>query len=315
MSRLVLVLGDQLTPGTGALAAADPETDRVLMVEVDDEATYVRHHQKKIAFIFSAMRHFAEELREAGWQVDYIRLDEKGNAGSFSGEVARAVKRLKPEAVLLTEPGEWRVRQMAEAWEDELGLPVEIYPDERFLCPHHEFGTWAEGRKQLRMEYFYREMRRKTGLLMEGDKPEGGKWNYDADNRKPAKADLFMPEVPRFSPDKITSEVLELVAHRFSNHFGSLEPFWFATTRKDAEKAREGFMAHALPRFGDYQDAMLSDEAFLYHSVLGLYINAGLLDPLETCRLAEAEYAAGRAPLNAVEGFIRQIIGWREYIR
>ncbi|MEM0945671.1 MAG: cryptochrome/photolyase family protein, partial [Pseudomonadota bacterium] len=184
MSRLVLVLGDQLTPGTGALAAADPETDRVLMVEVDDEATYVRHHQKKIAFIFSAMRHFAEELREAGWQVDYIRLDDKGNAGSFSGEVARAVKRLKPEAVLLTEPGEWRVRQMAEAWEDELGLPVEIYPDERFLCPHHEFDAWAEGRKQLRMEYFYREMRRKTGLLMEGDKPEGGKWNYDADNRK-----------------------------------------------------------------------------------------------------------------------------------
>ncbi|MEM7508361.1 MAG: cryptochrome/photolyase family protein [Pseudomonadota bacterium] len=312
---LLLILGDQLSPNLATLKTAEKSRDIVLMVEVMEEATYIRHHKKKIAFLFSAMRHFAERLREAGWQVDYVTLDAADNTGSFTGEVSRAGERHEAGGVRLTHPGEWRVLQVIQGWQERLGIPVEILPDDRFLSSPGEFAEWAKGRKQLRMEYFYREMRRKTGLLMDGDQPEGGKWNYDAQNRKPAKQDLFMPRPPRSEPDPTTREVLDLVADRFGDHFGDLTPFWFAVTVEQAEEARDCFLADALPGFGDYQDAMLRGEKFLYHSVLSQYLNAGLLDPLELCQRAEAEYRAGRAPLNAVEGFIRQILGWREYVR
>jgi deoxyribodipyrimidine photolyase-related protein len=315
VSRLILVLGDQLAPSLSSLQAADKTRDRVLMAEVWDEATYVRHHKKKIAFLFSAMRHFAEELRGLGWMVDYVTLDAPGNSGSFSGEVARAVAAHRPTSILVTEAGEWRVAQMIAGWEAAFDLPVEVLPDTRFVCPLPVFRAWAEGRKALRMEYFYRDMRRRTGLLMEGDKPAGGEWNYDAENRKAAAPDLFMPRPPVFAPDAITTEVLALVEARFGNHFGDLEPFQFAVTRADAEAAFAAFLKRALPRFGDYQDAMLASEPFLYHAVIAQYLNCGLLDPLEVCRAAEAEWQAGRVPLNAAEGFIRQIIGWREYVR
>ena len=312
---LVLLLGDQLTPSLSSLAAAECGRGVVLMVEVVEEATYVRHHKKKISFLFSAMRHFAEVLEGEGWQVDYVKLDDPDNRGSFTGELERAIARHDPERVLATEPGEWRVRAAMESWSERFGLPVEILEDDRFLCSRAAFADWAEGRKQLRMEFFYREMRRKSGLLMDGEAPEGGRWNFDAENRKPAKTDLFMPKPAHSEPDETTREVLDLVAQRFPDHFGDLEPFWFAVTAEGAEAALAHFLQNALPSFGDYQDAMLADERFLYHSVLSLYINAGLLDPLEVCRRVEAEYRAGRAPLNAAEGFIRQIIGWREYVR
>ncbi len=285
------------------------------MCEVHAEATYVRHHKKKIAFLFSAMRHFADELSTAGWRVEYRKFDCEDNRGSFAGEVERAVQIYQPQSLIVTEPGEWRVLDDMKTWRSRFGVPFEIRPDTRFICSGEEFGAWAGGRTQLRMEYFYREMRRKTGLLMNGNEPEGGKWNFDKENRKPAKADLFMPEPLRVKPDKTTRAVLGLVAKTFQNHFGDLEPFWFATTRKEAEKALSHFVAHALPHFGDFQDAMLKSEKFLYHSVLSMYLNCGLLDPLDMCRKAEAAYRAGAAPLNAAEGFIRQIIGWREYVR
>ena len=314
-SSLILILGDQLSPAIASLKTAKKATDRLLVVEVQEEATYVRPHKKKIAFLFSAMRHFAQALTAAGWTVDYVRLDDPGNTGSFTGEVGRAIARHGPARIVVTEPGEWRVRTAMDAWSVRFGLPVEVLEDDRFLCSRTAFAAWAEGRKQLRMEYFYRDMRRETGLLMDGDKPEGGRWNFDAENRKPAKGELSMPKPRQFKPDKITREVLDLVAGRFSDHFGGLTPFWFAVTASQAEQALDHFIAHALPDFGDYQDAMLLDEKYLYHSVLSAYINAGLLDPLAVCRRVEAEYRAGRVPLNAAEGFIRQIIGWREYVR
>lgn len=315
MSNLVLVLGDQLSHGLSSLAAADKSSDRILMCEVEEEANYVKHHKKKIAFLFSAMRHFAEELKEDGWQVDYIKLDDAQNAGSFRGEVKRALERHSADGILLTEPSEWRVMEDAKSWSETFDLPVEILPDDRFIASHKEFEDWAEGRKQLRMEYFYRDMRKKTGLLMDGDEPEGGKWNYDSENRKPAKDDLFMPSPCEFEPDEITTEVLKLVEDRFSDHFGDLEPFWFAVNHEQATKALDHFLDVALPSFGDYQDAMLTGQKFLYHSLLSPYINCGLLDPLEVCKRVQAEYKKDRVPLNATEGFIRQIIGWREYVR
>ncbi len=313
--NIVLVLGDQLSPGLSSLAAGDPARDLVLMCEVMEEARYVRHHKKKIILLFSAMRHFAEELKRLGWRVAYTRLEDSGNTGSFTAEVERAVSAHRPQRIVLTEPGEWRVLEAVRSWSTQFRVPVDVLPDTRFVCASGEFAQWAKDRKQLRMEYFYREMRRKTGLLMDGKEPAGGAWNFDHDNRKPAKADLFMPEPMHFQQDAITRDVVRLVKTRFADHFGDAEPFWFAVTRADAEAAFDHFVDRSLARFGDYQDAMLTGERFLYHSIVSMYLNCGLLDPLAMCRKVEAAYRAGRVPLNAAEGFIRQVIGWREYVR
>ena len=315
MTTLIPILGDQLSMSLSSLHDADPSTTRLLMVEVIDEATYVAHHKRKIAYIFSAMRHHAAALRAAGWQVDYVALDHPDNSGSFTGEVARAIARHASGRIVVTAAGEWRVATMIDSWETLFGVPVEVRPDTRFIATLDEFAIWARGRKQWRMEYFYRDMRRKTGLLMDGDKPVGGEWNFDSENRKAAPRDPAMPRPLSFAPDAVTQDVLELVADRFADHPGSLDGFDFAVTRADALVQQAHFLAHALPRFGDYQDAMLSGEPFLWHSLLSPYLNSGLLDPLELAQAVEARFQDGDVPINAAEGFIRQIIGWREYVR
>ncbi|MEL6360435.1 MAG: cryptochrome/photolyase family protein [Pseudomonadota bacterium] len=311
--RLILVLGDQLSPDLSSLEAGDKSSDIIVMGELKAEASYVRHHKKKLAFVFSAMRHFAEELRHGGWTVDYATYND--GYKSFTDLVKAAAKNHGCKTIIVTSPGEWRVVRELENLGQSRGYSVEILHDDRFICTNEEFSSWAEGRKALRMEYFYREMRRKTGLLMDGEDPVGGQWNFDQENRKPPKEGLDPPDALRIEPDAITKEVLTLVDEEFGDHFGDLDPFWFAVTRDDALKALDRFIDEALPLFGDYQDAMVGTEKFLYHSLLGLYINIGLLDPLHVCQEVEAAYNDNRAPLNAVEGFIRQIIGWREFVR
>ena len=313
---LVPILGDQLSRSLPSLRDRDKDDTVVLMMEVWDEATYVKHHKQKIALIFAAMRHFAAELRAEGWTVDYTELSDPDNAHSFTGEVARAVERHDPRAVQVTEAGEWRVNQAIAEWPDKFDCDVTILPDDRYICSIPEFNEWAEDRKTLRMEFFYREMRRKTGLLMTEDgKPEGDQWNYDSENRKPPKEGLDAPQRPLFEPDETTREVIALVADRFGDHFGSLDHFAWPVTAEEAEELADSFFADRLPCFGDYQDAMVHGEDDLFHSMLSTSINLGLLDPLDLCRRAEAAYRRGDTPLNAVEGFIRQIIGWREYVR
>ena len=202
-----------------------------------------------------------------------------------------------------------------QLWQNDFGIPVEIKPDTRFLCTPAAFANWAEGRKQLRMEYFYREMRQQYSILMNGEEPVGGRWNYDADNRKPPGDGRHIPQPYSNEIDHITCTVLELVDARFPDHFGNLEPFHFALTRDQALDALQLFIEQRLSYFGDYQDAMLEKEPWMYHSHLSFYLNCGLLLPLECVQAAEQAYYQGKAPLNAVEGFIRQIIGWREYVR
>ena len=311
MVKLVLVLGDQLSDNLSALRDAERETDIVVMAEVMGEAEYVPHHPKKIAFLFASMRKFAARLQEAGWTVAYAKLDDPQNAQTINGELLRRAEEFATSEILTTEAGEWRVINGL----DELPLTVTTLLDDRFLATHKEFQDWAEGRKALRMEYFYRDMRRKTGLMMEGEKPAGGKWNFDHDNRKPAPGGVEYSGPMRFEPDAVTVEVLELVADKFSNNFGSLDGFWFATDQGQARQHLAHWVEKGLPKFGDFQDAMMGDEAFLYHAIVGLYINAGLLDPLEVCQAVEKAWQNGAAPINAAEGFIRQIIGWREYVR
>ncbi len=310
-----LVLADQLTRDVAALKGLDPERDVVLMAEVMEEAAYVRHHKQKLVFLFAAMRNFAAELREEGIEVDYVELDAKGNSGSLGGELRRAVERRKPKRVVLTEPGEWRVQEMFLDWREELDCDVVIREDDRFVCSRAGFETWAHGRKGLRMEFFYREMRRKTGLLMNGDDPEGGRWNFDVENRKKLPKDIAVPDRLRFPPDAATKRVMAMVEQRFPDNFGTLDDFGWAVTRKDARRALSEFIRSALENFGDYQDAMKSGGPFLFHGLVSPYVNAGLLTAMEVCEAAVNAYEKGEAPLNAVEGFVRQIIGWREYVR
>jgi deoxyribodipyrimidine photolyase-related protein len=308
VTTLRLLLGDHLTRDISSLADLAPD-DVVLMVEVADETTYAPHHKQKIALVLAAMRHFAAELRAEGINVDYVRLDAPGNSGSFAGELRRAAARHGARRVIVAEPGEWRVEAALR------GAEVEIREDDRFYATRRDFAAWARGRSGLRMEFFYRDMRRRFGLLMEGAEPVGGRWNFDAENRKPPPKDFRPKPPPRFAPDAMTREVLDMVARRFPHNFGDLEPFGWATSRAEALAALDAFVRDHLPAFGEYQDAMALGQAFLHHATLSPYLNLGLLSPRETCAAAERAYLSGEAPLNAVEGFVRQILGWREYMR
>ena len=216
MANLILILGDQLSTELSALRGIDDKArDTILMAEVMEEATYVKHHKKKIAFLFSAMRHFAQQLRDEGYKLIYTKLDDKDNAGSLFKEVTRHAA--DHDAIILTEPGEYRLLEDMKNWHPKLGRTVDIRPDDRFIASHDDFTQWAEGRKTLTMEYFYREMRKKTDLLMTQDnQPKQGQWNYDHDNRKALpKNNIPMPGPKKFTPDAMTQEVIALVEKNF----------------------------------------------------------------------------------------------------
>ncbi|MBR0556448.1 cryptochrome/photolyase family protein [Ciceribacter sp. L1K23] len=316
MTTLHLVLGDQLSRSLSSLRDIDPKTSVILIAEVMGEATYVRHHKKKIAFLFSAMRHFAEALKAEGLEVRYIKLDDPDNTQSLASEVKRALAESGADRLVVTEPGEYRLLHEMQSWTDEFGIPVDLREDDRFLITRAGFGRWADKRRELRMEYFYRDMRRHFGVLMQKDgTPEGGQWNFDKENRKSPPKGLSGPKRLSWKKDEITREVLDLVEHRFPDHFGRLEPFHFAVTAEQADAELEQFLTEILPSFGDWQDAMVLGEPYLFHSMIAAYLNAGLLTPMDVIRRAERCYFDGTAPLNAVEGFIRQILGWREYVR
>ncbi len=315
MGQLRLVLADQLTRDVAALKDANPAEDMILMAEVMEEATYVPHHKQKLVFLFAAMRAFAESVRAEGFTVRYTTLDDPENAGSLFGEVQRAFSEENFEGLVTTACGEYRLAEDMRAWARKLNHPVEIRNDDRFLSSPEEFSRWADGRKSLRMEYFYREMRKKTGLLMNGEEPEGGQWNFDQENRKKLPKGYEPPPAPPLVDHPIVSEVKAVVEERFPEHFGTLDDFRYGITRDDALRRLDQFIEHSLPQFGDFQDAMATGQDFLNHGLISAYLNAGLLGPLEVCEAAEEAYKDGHAPLNAVEGFIRQVIGWREFVR
>ena len=312
---LRLVLGDQLSDRLPALDGIDPARDVVLMAEVLAECTYVRHHQKKIVLVLSGMRHFAARLRQRGVRVAYTALDDPDNTHSLRGEMLRAIAAHGPDRVVVTAPGEWRLMQEMSGWQERFGLPVEILDDTRFLCGLREFRHWAGGRSEPRMEFFYRLMRRRHRLLMDGDVPVGGRWNYDAENRKRMPPGVRPPSAPRFPPDAVTQAVMALVSDRFGDHFGSVENFSLPVTAEQAALALDHFLGERLDAFGDWQDFMRAGDPVLFHALVSTSLNLGLLDPLAVCRAAERAWREGLAPLNAAEGFVRQVLGWREYVR
>ncbi len=317
MRNLVVVLGDQLDRRSAALEGFDPACDAIWMAEVTEEATHVWSHKARIAIFLSAMRHHRDWLRAQGYTVHYHALDDPANEGSFRTELARALRQHQPQKLILVEPGEWRVLQAIRETAQQHQVPLEIRADRHFLCSLEDFQRHAEGRKNLRLEFFYREMRQRTGILMNGRQPVGGAWNFDAQNRQSfgKQGPGLVPRPLSFPPDAITREVLELVERKFPHHPGSLRDFDWAVTPEQAEQALEDFIAHRLPLFGAYQDAMWTGEPYLYHSRLSSAINLKLLDPRVAIQKAVDAYQQGHAPLQSVEGFVRQILGWREYIR
>jgi deoxyribodipyrimidine photolyase-related protein len=315
--HLVIVLGDQLDSDSAALRDFDLDYDAIWMAEVAEESTHVPSHRVRIAYFLSAMRHFAAELRGRKYRVEYRFLDDTANTGSLGSELAAAVRKLKPEKVVMVEAGEYRVQEMLKGVVAKAGVVLEVRPDSHFYCSSEEFASYAGAHKQLRMEFFYREMRRKSGVLMDGAEPEGGTWNYDSENRKsfgkagPSK----VPAAHTFPPDKTTQEVIALVEKTFPKHVGSLKHFSLPVTAAQAETALKDFVEHRLAEFGDYQDAMWTDQPFLYHSRLSAALNLKLINPRRVLMAVEDAYRRGKAPLAATEGFIRQILGWREYVR
>ena len=315
LRTLRLILGDQLSQSLPSLQDCDKTNDWLLMAEVREEATYVKHHKKKIAYIFSAMRHFAVELRAEGYKLHYTHYEDESNTGSLFGEVQQLCEGQTFERIVVTQCGEYRLHQEMQSWHQRLGIPVVILDDTRFLSSINDFKRWAQGRKQLRMEYFYREMRKSLHILMDNDQPIGGKWNFDSANRKALPKHIQIPNPTRFEPDEITQQVIDLVRERFADHFGDLDDFHYATTREQALKVLDEFITERLINFGDYQDAMAQDKPWLFHSHISFYLNSGLLLPMEVIAAAEVAYRQYALPLNAVEGFIRQVLGWREYVR
>lgn len=314
---LVIVLGDQLDRRSSAFDGFDFVGDAVWMAEATEESTRVWSSKQRIAFFLASMRHFAESLRTEGLRVDYSSLESFGPDTSLADQLHRAIARLRPNRLVMSAPGEWGVYQSIRSAARRAGVPLEVREDRHFFCSVREFAEFAKGRKSLRLEYFYREQRRRHGVLMHSDGPIGGRWNFDEENRESFGVDGPPdPALPvRFGPDAITRQVIDLVSSRFARHPGKLDEFGWPVTREQALHALKDFVENRLPNFGRFQDAMWPGEPWLYHSLLAAALNVKLLDPREVVQAAQDAYEAGRAPLASVEGFVRQIIGWREYVR
>ena len=317
--RLVVVLGDQLDEFSSALDDFDPARDMVWMAEVKEESTHVWSSKVRTVLFLSAMRHFRDVLRaKDGWSVDYVALDSPQNTHSLGTELARVLERCRPAEVVMTPPGDWRVEQALRQVVDAAGSTLALRDDTHFYCTKDRFAAHAKGRKQLRLEFFYREMRREFGILVDGEgNPEGGQWNFDTSNRGTFNrhGPGQVPPPMRFEPDKITLEVMALAEHEFADHPGDLAHFDWPVTRAGALKALADFCQHRLQEFGRYQDAMWTGEPWLFHSRLSAVMNLKLLSPREVVAAAIECHRNGTAPLAAVEGFVRQILGWREYVR
>jgi deoxyribodipyrimidine photolyase-related protein len=313
----VIVLGDQLDPKASAFDGFDVAQDAVWMAEVDEESTHVWSTRQRTALFLAAMRHFAQELRAAGRRVHYRRLDD-GAAGSTLAAVLQAsLAELAPEKVVMTAPGDWRVWQALKAVVEATGRALELREDRHFFCTVREFAAHAKERKTLRLEYFYRALRQQHGVLMQDGGPVGGQWNFDADNREAfgARGPGPLPARATFTPDATTREVIALVQQRFADHPGTLDSFAWPVNRAQALQALQDFIKHRLPLFGRYEDAMWPGEPWLYHSQLSAALNLKLLSAREVVQAVEAAYHAGAVPLASAEGFIRQVLGWREYVR
>jgi deoxyribodipyrimidine photolyase-related protein len=316
LRNLVVVLGDQLSLSSAAFDGFEAAHDRVWMAEVREESEHVPSTKMRTAIFLSAMRHFAAALSAQGMPVDCLKLGEHRFA-SIESALADALSRRRPRAVVMVEAGEWRLEQAVARACEAAGVRLVLRDDRHFMASRAEFTEHAHGKRRLVMEAFYRHMRVKHRVMVDKQgRPEGGQWNFDHDNRAAFGRDGpgMLPPPPSFAPDAITREVLDDVETHFGNHYGSAEGFDWPVTREQALAALDDFVEFRLQDFGRFQDAMWTDEPFLYHGLLSSCLNLKLLDPREVIDAAVARWRAGRVPIESVEGFVRQILGWREFI-
>ncbi len=318
MKKLILILGDQLSLNNPALIGFDAKHDKLLMIEASEESTHVWSHKARIVYFLSAMRHFALSLTNhfGNHCLDYWQLDQHPHQ-SFEQALIAAIGQHQAQQLVCQRIGDLRLQAMIEQACTQASCQLVWTKDAHFICDSDDFARWTAGKKQHRMEFFYRWMRQRTGVLMQGREPEGGQWNYDSDNRQsiPKQGLGWRAPFPTFGSDDITQSVIALVQTRFDQHPGSLAAFNWPVTREQALLALDDFVTHRLQDFGQFQDAMWTDEPFLYHSLLSAPLNCQLLHPQEVIDAALQAYRQGKAPLNSVEGFIRQILGWREFMR
>jgi deoxyribodipyrimidine photolyase-related protein len=297
--QTVWVLGDQLNRAIGALDRATPDTHRILLVESDALLRGRRWHRQRAHLVIASMRRFAEELRRAGFEVDLRQ------APTLVGGLRAHIDDLRPDGVAVTEPNSWDLRERVGR------LDVEVVRSNQFLCHHDEFARWAHDRRQLKLEDFYRWRRGETGYLMDGGEPATGRWNYDAENREPPPAHGSWPAPVESRLDDLDREVL---ADLPDGCFGDAPVGLWPTSRRAALARLRRFVDDVLPTFGPHEDAMTTRSWHLAHSVLSPALNIGLLLPGEVCDAVQDAYDAGRVPIASAEGFIRQVIGWREYV-
>ncbi|MCA9275587.1 MAG: cryptochrome/photolyase family protein [Phycisphaerales bacterium] len=316
-ARVGLILGDQLDASYPEAMGLDQDRDTLLMIEVAGESKTPTSHIQRTVLFLSAMRHHAQALRDDGWRVEYIELNQRGNTHRFDDEIARQLKMKKLGACerVCIEPGDHRVRGQIEAACERAEVDARFVADPHFLTTIEEFEDWARDRRELLMEHFYRWQRKRLSILMDGKDPVGGEWNYDKQNRKSFKSAPKLPPIPTYAIDDITREVIEGVKSSLPDLPGRIDTFNWPVTRRQATHALNDFIKHRLPSFGDHQDAMWTGETTLNHSLLSPALNLKLLNPREVIDKAIDAYESGEAPLNSVEGFVRQIIGWREFVR
>jgi deoxyribodipyrimidine photolyase-related protein len=326
--HLILILGDQLDVESSVFKDIDPAQDMVVMIEAFEESTHVWSHKARTTLFLSAMRHFAREIEGRGFRVAYRSLEVEGDATLAAGLTA-VIGQYQPQRVMGVEPGDRRVRASLELaikniaacarpdWLSELNDSIIWLEDQHFLCSPAHFRQWAGQSASLRMEFFYRMLRRQYRVLMDGDQPIGGKWNFDSENRKGfGKAGpQALPQAPTFEPDALTREVMAVVEKHFGDHPGDLAHFNWPVTRAEARHALADFIEHRLADFGTHQDAMWTDMPFGWHALLSSSLNLKLLNPLEVVVAAESAWRERGLELASVEGFIRQILGWREFMR
>ena len=304
----IWILGDRLCKKQATLQdhRENKQQTPVILIESSNYVKQRPYHRQKLVLIWSAMRHFAEELKTDNWQVTYAI------APDFLTPLQAWIKHNQITELQITSPGDRPFAKLIDSF--NLDCKVTFLLDNHFLWSKEEFQTWAKSRKRLLMEDFYREGRKKFDLLMEGKEPVGGKWNFDKQNRQPPKKSLNPPQALYFEPDNITQEVINHIKDNNFSNYGKLEPFHWGVTRQQALQVLEHFVSNCLPNFGAYQDAMITGEYTMWHGLISPYLNLGLLQPLEVITAIERAYYQQELPLNSVEGFIRQVLGWREYM-
>ncbi|WP_019506534.1 cryptochrome/photolyase family protein [Pleurocapsa sp. PCC 7319] len=304
----IWILGDRLT--TKQLSLSNNQSNKqqipVIFIESSEYVKQHPYHRQKLVLVWSAMRHFAAELEADNWKVTYKI------AADFATPLQDWLATNNITELQITTPCDRPFHNLIQSL--DLNCEIKFLADNHFLWSKEEFITWANSRKRLLMEDFYREGRKRFNILMDGKKPLGGKWNYDKDNRKPPKKNLSTPSPLTFEPDAITQEVIDWIKQEKFSDYGRIEPFNWAVTRQQAQQVLTYFVQECLPQFGTYQDAMVTGEYTMWHSLISPYLNLGLLEPREIIDAVETAYYQRELPLNSVEGFIRQVMGWREYM-